>query len=96
VAATGWKRRFDEPISLPDGRKLVTLRDAGEYIAALPARLHDAPEWQTATEMLLNAPERGGIVMFAQIATLRALHDGKPKSTPAPRRKAAKKYKVLR
>jgi hypothetical protein len=28
---------------LPDGRKLVTLRDAGEYIASMPARLHDAP-----------------------------------------------------
>jgi hypothetical protein len=22
----GWRRRFDEPIPLPDGRKLVTLK----------------------------------------------------------------------
>jgi hypothetical protein len=25
----GWSRRFDEPIILPNGRKLITLRDAG-------------------------------------------------------------------
>jgi len=30
-----WSRQFDEPILLPDGRKLVTLLDAGVYIQAL-------------------------------------------------------------
>jgi hypothetical protein len=29
---TGWSREFDEPIALPNGRKLVILRDAAEYI----------------------------------------------------------------
>jgi hypothetical protein len=29
MAPTGWKRPFDDPISLPDGRTLVTLGDAG-------------------------------------------------------------------
>jgi hypothetical protein len=28
----GWQRKFDDPIPLPGGRKLVTLRDAGDYI----------------------------------------------------------------
>jgi len=28
-------RRFDDPIPLPDGRELVTLRNTGEFIAAL-------------------------------------------------------------
>ena len=32
----GWSREFDEPIPLPDGRTLVTLRDAASYITALP------------------------------------------------------------
>ena len=32
--ATGWRRPFEDPIEA-DGRKLVTLRDAGEYIAGL-------------------------------------------------------------
>jgi hypothetical protein len=27
-----WSARFDEPIVLPDGGDLVTLRDAGEHI----------------------------------------------------------------
>ena len=31
-----WSREFDEPIALPDGRELVTLRDAAEYIMDLP------------------------------------------------------------
>jgi hypothetical protein len=30
-----WSRRFDEPIPLPDGPRLVTLPDAGVYIRAL-------------------------------------------------------------
>ena len=32
----GWQRRFDDPIFLQDGRQLVTLQDAGNYIAKLP------------------------------------------------------------
>ena len=45
-----WSSPFDEPIKLPDGRKLVTLRDAGNYITKLPKAEHEAPEWQTAME----------------------------------------------
>jgi hypothetical protein len=32
-----WSRRFDEPIALPDGRALITLRDAGAHISSLSA-----------------------------------------------------------
>jgi hypothetical protein len=35
LADRGWKRAFDEPIPLPDGRELVTLKDAGDYITKL-------------------------------------------------------------
>jgi len=34
--ARGWDRTLDDPILLPDGRELRTLRDAGNYIASLP------------------------------------------------------------
>jgi len=34
------------------GGKLVTLRDAGEYIAKLPKAVHDRPEWQAEAEAL--------------------------------------------
>jgi hypothetical protein len=35
--SSGWGRQFDEPIGLPDGRRLV-LRDAASYITALPKK----------------------------------------------------------
>jgi hypothetical protein len=33
-----WSREFEDPISLPGGRKLVTLRDAADYITCLPKK----------------------------------------------------------
>jgi hypothetical protein len=39
-----WKRRFDDPITLPGGRQLFTLEDAGDYITKLPKSEHSAPE----------------------------------------------------
>jgi hypothetical protein len=36
MADKGWQRPFDDPISLPGGRQLVTLKDAGTYITKLP------------------------------------------------------------
>jgi hypothetical protein len=53
------------------------LRDAGEYIAALPENEAHAKHWQVATECLIAAADRGGIVMFADIAVRRALAHGK-------------------
>ncbi len=57
---TGWSRSFDEAIALPDGRRLVTLLDAGDYIAALPKKEHAAPEWQAAIQALILVAEGGG------------------------------------
>jgi hypothetical protein len=89
-----WSRHFDDHITLPDGRVLRTLGDTGHYVAALPKAKQQQPEWQLAAEMLLNAAERGGIVMLAEIAMRRALNG---KSTIAePRRKVAKKYRIVR
>jgi hypothetical protein len=52
----------------------VTLRDAGEYIAALPRKAHDAPEWQAAMEALILVAESGRPTMFARISIMRALN----------------------
>jgi len=41
----GWHRRFDDPIPLPRGRQIVTLQDAGNYIAKLPKAEHEAEQW---------------------------------------------------
>lgn len=87
-----WSRAFDDPITLPDGRELVTLRQAGEYITKLPKAEHDAPHWQLAMRCLIDAAARGGILMIAEIAMRRAINQGKPK----PRKKREKGYKIIR
>lgn len=69
----GGRRPFEDPIDL-GGRKLVTLLDAGEYIASLPKKEHAAPEWQAAIEALILVAERGGPTMFARIGVMRALN----------------------
>jgi hypothetical protein len=43
---SGWQREFEDPIPLLDGRMLVTLRDAGDYIANLRKKESGLPEWQ--------------------------------------------------
>jgi hypothetical protein len=48
-----WSRPFDDPIPLPGRRALVTLRDAGRYIAALPKAEQESPEWQAWTRCLM-------------------------------------------
>jgi hypothetical protein len=56
----GWSREFDDPIDLPDGRTLVTLEDAGNFITKLPKAEHAAPECQAAMEALILVATRGG------------------------------------
>ena len=90
-----WSLRFHIPIALPDGRELVSLRDAGEYIQSLPKAKHERPEWQLAVEMLIAAVEERGPLMFAEIAVRKAVNAGKTAPQPTPRRKAAKKYRVV-
>jgi hypothetical protein len=50
---SGWSREFDEPIAVPDSGKLVTLRDAADYITAFPDEEAALPEWQAAIEALM-------------------------------------------
>ena len=74
MADKGWHRRFEDPIPLPRGRQLVTLRDAAEFITKLPKADYDAKEWQAAMEALLLVAEQGGPTMFARIGVMRALN----------------------
>jgi hypothetical protein len=70
----GWQRTFDAPIPLPRGRQLVTLKDAGNYIAKLHKAEHEAEQWQAAMQALLLVAEHGGPTMLARIGLLRALN----------------------
>jgi len=51
-----WSREFDDPISLPNGRKFITLKDAANYIIALPKAEHNAPEWRTVIRRAILTP----------------------------------------
>jgi hypothetical protein len=69
-----WDSHFADPIELPSGRKLITLRDAALYVTKLPKAEHDAEEWQAAMAALLLVAERDGPTMFARIGVMRALN----------------------
>jgi hypothetical protein len=71
---SGWSREFEEPIALARDGKLVTLRDAANYITALPAKEAALPEWQAAIEALMLVADLGGPTMFARIGVMRALN----------------------
>jgi hypothetical protein len=77
-------------------KPLATLRDAAQYIIKLPKAERDAEEWQDAMQALMLVAEQDGPTMFARIDVMRALNRHKPKEAPAPRRKRAKVYKVVR
>ena len=68
-----WSREFDDPISLPDGRLLLTLRDAADYITSLPKKESDLPGWQAAIEALMLV-SRSGPSMMARIGVMKALN----------------------
>jgi hypothetical protein len=72
--SVSWDQPFFDPIELPGGRKLVTLRDAAKYITKLPKAEHDADEWQAAMQALLLVAEHDGPTMFARIGVMRALN----------------------
>jgi hypothetical protein len=68
-----WSSKFADPIPLPNGRKLVTLKDAATYITSLPKKEADLPAWQAAIEALMLC-SRGGDPMLARIGVMRALN----------------------
>jgi len=74
MAARGWSTPFDDPIPLPRGRQLVTLKDAAGYIMKLSRAEQNARAWQTATEVLIMAAEGRGPMMHARIGVMRALN----------------------
>ncbi|MCU1441731.1 MAG: hypothetical protein JWP85_2728 [Rhodoglobus sp.] len=93
-----WDLKFREPIPVPKGKPLVTLRDAGAYITALPADTHAQPVWQTAMHVLIQTADHGGPMEFARLGMMQALY---PKGTPVYRHidkdpKWRNNYKLVR
>jgi hypothetical protein len=79
MSKAGWYAHFREPIPVPKGAPLVTLRDAGAYIIKLPRSKHDDPVWNNAIHALIQAADNSGPIEFARLGMMRALH---PKGDP--------------
>ena len=69
-----WDRPFGQPIPLPGEPPARTLRDAGNYIRRLPESERDKPEWRLAIQMLIDAAEDRGSMLFAKTGMERALN----------------------
>jgi hypothetical protein len=69
-----WSTAFHEPVPLPGGKSLCTLRQAADHIQRLPKPEQSRPDWQQAVDTLIHAAETGGAwVQLAHIAVLRAV-----------------------
>ncbi len=74
LAPRAWFRPFEDPIPLPGGGQLVTLKDAADYIMKLPKTEQQLEEWQTAIHCLLGAAEGREPVLHSRIGVLPALN----------------------
>jgi hypothetical protein len=75
-----WSRAFDDPIPLPSGKAITTLREAAAYIQRLPKPEQRKPCWQAAVEALIMAAEDRGPMLHARVGMLRALNGIEPGS----------------
>jgi hypothetical protein len=70
-----WDNRFPEPIELPSGARLASLREAIVHLVnTVPSSERGTPVILTAAELITSAAEQGSPIEFARIATLRALN----------------------
>jgi hypothetical protein len=65
---------LDDPIPVPKGKPLLTLKDAADYITKLPETDQHHPAWHAAVEALTLVAETNGPTMFAPIGIMRALN----------------------
>jgi hypothetical protein len=95
-ALPDWSKRFFDPIPIQGGKPLFSLRDAAQYVLALPKSEQQATAWQTAAELLKMVAERGGDPMSPRIAMMKALHRREPQAAMMPRRRRMKSYRIVR
>jgi hypothetical protein len=70
-----WDSRFAEPIELPGGVRLASLREAIVHLVnTVPSSERGTPVVLIAAELITSAAERGGPIEFARVAPLRAIN----------------------
>jgi hypothetical protein len=70
----GWAKPFEDPVVLANGRKLLTLKDAAQYVRKLPKAEQKHEKWEAAIEALIMAAEDRGPLLHARIGVLRAIN----------------------
>jgi hypothetical protein len=60
-----WGSKLSRPITVPDGKKLHTLRDARTFIISMPRTRHST-QWETALTRLVAAAESGSAAKIEQ------------------------------
>lgn len=94
-----WSDRFHTPIPVPGKRKpLETILDAARYITSLPKSEQAKDYWAPAATLLKLVGESktpGGDQLLARISVMYGLRKG-VKDEPEPRRKRARKYRIVR
>lgn len=68
-----WSMRFEDPVQLPDGSQLFTLRQAAKHILTLTKADHRAKEWRIAMRKIIEAADHGGSICLARAELLRAI-----------------------
>ena len=74
VPFVSWERPFDQPVPLPSGPPARTLRDAANFIRQLPKAERETAEWRLAIQMLIDASEGCGPMLFAKLGIERAAY----------------------
>ena len=68
-----WLTRFEIPIDLPNGRQALTLKDAADFLAALPEVESEQAQKESAMEALILC-SKGAFPELARVALLKALN----------------------
>ena len=79
-----WSKRFEEPVQLPDGSQLFTLRQAARHILTLSKADHRANEWRSAMRKIIEAADHGGPICLARSELLRAIQLNCSRRTVVP------------
>ena len=75
-----WSLQFSEPIVLPDGSELATLRDAHDHLSKFPKSEQEVEKWKAGAHCLIAGTAVFGAPDYAKaIADLRA---ATPRATP--------------
>jgi hypothetical protein len=90
-----WDRPFAQPVPLPKGPPAQTLREAADYIRTLPQPERERQEWRLAIQMLIDAAEDRGPMLFARMGIVRAL-EGPVDAEVEPTRQGVTEGKLKR